>query len=164
MWQKQRAIPNSTRRVSSGKQRGCLRLSTSEKNGWTASAHALRDGRPKVLDVALDFVFSSHEGFTRAFTNGFGISPKKYAGCPPPDGWLIPYRYLNRSKIKREGLSMEQAAVIFTQIVERPARKLILKRSRKADNYFSYCEEVGCGENNSLRPLGRSVRNQGSTV
>ena len=122
------------------------------KKRLTASAHALRDGRPKVLDVALDFVFSSHEGFTRAFTNGFGISPKKYAGCPPPDGWLIPYRYLNRSKIKREGLSMEQAAVIFTQIVERPARKLILKRSRKADNYFSYCEEVGCGENNASAP------------
>lgn len=47
---------------------------------------------------------------------------------------------------------MNQTAVIFTQIIERPARKLILKRSKQADNYFAYCEEVGCGENNNSAP------------
>jgi AraC-like DNA-binding protein len=114
----------------------------------TASAHALRQGKNKVLDIALDFVFGSHEGFSRAFANGFGISPKKYADCPSPEGWLIPYRYLNRSKLNSEVTNMNQTAVIFTQIIERPARKLLLKRSRKAVDYFSYCEEVGCGENN----------------
>ena len=34
----------------------------------TASAHALRASDQKVLNIALDFVFSSHEGFTRAFS------------------------------------------------------------------------------------------------
>ena len=38
-----------------------------------------------------------------------------------------------------------KTAVIFTQIMERPARKLILFRSKKANDYFEYCEEVGCG-------------------
>ncbi len=114
-----------------------------------ASAHVLRSGKHKVLDIALDFVFGSHEGFTRAFTNGFGISPKKYATCPTPDGWLIPYRYLNRSNSNSEVSSMNQTAVIFTQIVERPARKLILKRSIGADDYFSYTEEIGCGDNDN---------------
>ena len=38
-----------------------------------------------------------------------------------------------------------KTAVIFTQIMERPERKLILRRSRKATHYFEYCEEVGCG-------------------
>lgn len=33
---------------------------------------------------------------------------------------------------------------VFVQVVDRPARKLILKRGIKADNYFAYCEEVGC--------------------
>ena len=37
------------------------------------SAYVLRSGNSKVLDIALDFVFDSHEGFTRAFTNAFGI-------------------------------------------------------------------------------------------
>ena len=112
----------------------------------TASAHALRSGKNKVLDIAMDFVFDSHEGFTRAFSNGFGISPKKYAAWPPPKGWLIPLYYLDRSKSKTEVLNMNQTSVIFTQIIERPARKLILKRGVSADDYFSYCEEVGSGK------------------
>jgi hypothetical protein len=33
---------------------------------------------------------------------------------------------------------------VFVQVVERPARKLVLKRGIKADNYFDYCSEVGC--------------------
>ena len=46
----------------------------------------------------------------------------------------------------------ENTAVIFTQIVERPARKLILRRSAKAAHYFDYCEEVGCAPNNNSKP------------
>lgn len=117
------------------------------------SAHALRDGNARVIDVALDFVFDSHEGFTRAFSNAFGITPKKYAAYKDIDGWLIPYAYLDRQKSKSEELTMkENTAVIFTQIVERPARKLILKRSKKATHYFEYCEEVGCGESGNSEP------------
>lgn len=41
---------------------------------------------------------------------------------------------------------MEETYVIFTQIIERPARKLILLRGKKAGNYFDYCEETGCGK------------------
>lgn len=114
----------------------------------TASAHALRFGKRKVIDIALDFVFDSHAGFTRAFTNAFGISPKKFATRPTPQGWLIPYHYLDRFNSKSEELIMNQTAVIFTQIVERPARKLILKWSKNAEDYFSYVDEIGCGEHN----------------
>lgn len=105
----------------------------------------LQSGKPKVIDIALEFVFDSHEGFTRAFSNAFGISPKKYADYPAPNGWLIPFCYLDRQKSKSEGSEMEnQTAVVFTQIVERPKRKLILRRSKQADHYFAYCEEFGC--------------------
>ena len=112
----------------------------------TASAHALRNGEKKILDVALDFMFDSHEGFTRAFSNGFGINPKKFSDYPNPEGWLIPYYYRDRQGEKKEDVKMEhKTAVIFTQIIERPARKLLLYRSKKATEYFEYCEEVGCG-------------------
>jgi AraC-like DNA-binding protein len=122
------------------------------------SAHALRKEKSKVFDIALDFVFDSHEGFTRAFTNAFGITPKKYASYPNTNGWLIPCRYLDRHKqklnLKSEEYIMEtKTTVIFTQIMERPARKLILKRSKKATDYFSYCEEFGCAENGWPIPL-----------
>ena len=36
------------------------------------------------------------------------------------------------------------ANTVFVQVVERPARKVLLKRGIKAADYFSYCEEVGC--------------------
>ena len=109
-----------------------------------ACAHALRNRKGKIIDIAFDFVFDSHEGFTRAFANGFGITPKKFSAYPEPTGWRILYRYLDR-QTKSEDLCMEQkTAVIFTQIMELPARKLILFRSKKATNYLEYCEEVGC--------------------
>ena len=119
----------------------------------TASAFALRGRNEKVLDIALDFMFDSHEGFTRAFANGFGITPKKFATYSAPNGWMIPYYYLNRQKTKTEELHMEQkTAVIFTQIMERPARKLILFRSKNASHYLEYCEEVGCGTPDNPAP------------
>jgi len=114
------------------------------------SAYALRNKKPKVFDIALDYVFDSHEGFTRSFSNAFGIAPKKYANFPAPNGWLIPYRYLNRQKTKMEDLIMN--TVIFTQIVERPARKLILRRSKTATHYLEYVDEVECGVKNTSIP------------
>ena len=33
---------------------------------------------------------------------------------------------------------------VFVQVVDRQARKLILKRGTKATGYFEYCEELGC--------------------
>lgn len=44
---------------------------------------------------------------------------------------------------------MHKAAFIFTHVVERPARRLILRRGKEADNYFDYAAEVGCGQSNN---------------
>ena len=50
------------------------------------------------------------------------------------------------SPCKKENINAEtlKTSTIFVQVVERPARKLILKRGIKAEDYFAYCEEVGC--------------------
>lgn len=109
-----------------------------------SAALALRKGGVKVTDVAFDFVFDSHEGFTRAFSKSFGIAPKQFASAKP-DGWMIPYRVAVCQNNEREIKEMaKETAVIFTQIVERPARKLMLRRSKSAEDYFGYCEEFGC--------------------
>lgn len=115
------------------------------------SAHALRGEKTRVLDVALDYVFDSHEGFTRSFTRAFGIAPKRFASAQTHGGWLIPYRVLSQKQTEENNMN-EKTAVIFTQIVERPARKLLLRRGKNADNYFDYCGEVGCGENGISAP------------
>ncbi|MCL1873762.1 MAG: AraC family transcriptional regulator [Clostridiales bacterium] len=112
------------------------------------AALTLRRDKKKVIDVALDFVFDSHEGFSRAFAKAFGIAPKNFSSLPEPSGWMIPFRVLNRPNRNREERKMaENTAIIFTQIIERPARKLLLKFSQSAEDYFGYCQEFGCADN-----------------
>jgi AraC family transcriptional regulator len=42
---------------------------------------------------------------------------------------------------------------VFVQVIDRPARKLILKRGIKAIHYFEYCEEVGYNVNDELKAV-----------
>jgi AraC family transcriptional regulator len=42
----------------------------------STAAHALANGAPDILAVALDAGYSSHEAFTRAFTDLFGLTPE----------------------------------------------------------------------------------------
>ena len=39
---------------------------------------------------------------------------------------------------------MEKTKNIFIQVIEKPERKVLIKRGIKAAEYFDYCEEVGC--------------------
>ncbi len=111
----------------------------------TKAAEVLADGGTKVVDVAFDFVFDSHEGFTRAFTRQFGIPPKRFSQQKPELESFLPTHardyYLTLQRGER---TMANLNTVFVQVVERPERKLILKRGIKATNYFDYCEEVGC--------------------
>lgn len=112
------------------------------------AALLLRDGAPRVIDVAFDFVFDSQEGFTRAFTRQFGVAPGRYSRKPDPIGLFMPYSvrsaYLTLHKEETEMNEEKKACTVFVQVVERPARKAIIKRGIKAEHYFEYCEEVGC--------------------
>ncbi len=112
------------------------------------AALMLRDEKTKVIDVAFDFVFDSHEGFTRAFNRQFGVSPKRYSESPKPIKLFMPHRirdfYLTMQKGEIDMSEKKSTKTVFVQVVERPLRKLILKRGIKATHYFEYCEEVGC--------------------
>lgn len=120
------------------------------KQRLVESAFVLRrKGGKKIVDVAFDYMFSSHEGYTRAFSKTFGITPKRFSAYPKPKDWLILFQTIHRNQEKEEDTNMEKTAIIFTQIVERPKRKLLVKRATKAEDYFSYCEEVGCGKDNN---------------
>lgn len=114
------------------------------------AALKLRDEKVRIADVALDFMFGSQEGFTRAFSKEFGISPAKYAKLRPPIKLFIPFNTrgycpaLNADgdkgrKEERKGFKI----IVFVQVMERPERKLIVKRAEKAEGYLEYCEEAG---------------------
>lgn len=109
------------------------------------SAAARLAGGAKVVDVAFDFVFGSHEGFTRAFSRRFGIAPKDYAAKQPHIRPFLPPNAHDYYLTKQRGdKTMADLNTVFVQVVERPERKLILKRGTRATHYFGYCEEVGC--------------------
>ncbi len=112
------------------------------------AAVKLRDGKLRVIDVALDFVFDSHEGFTRAFSKQFGVTPKYYSKNGPTLKLFMPESirdyYLKLQKGEDNMCKNTNTNTVFIQVIDRPSRKLILKRGVKATHYFEYCEEVGC--------------------
>jgi AraC family transcriptional regulator len=121
------------------------------------AALRLRDEKVKVIDVAFDFVFDTHEGFTRAFSRQFGITPLKYRRHTPSVKLFIPNNISQsyRKKLKEEE-NMDKKTddtkieTVFVQVVERTARKMILKRGIRATGYFEYCDEVGCDIHSDL--------------
>ena len=112
------------------------------------AALKLRDTDVKITDVAFDFVFDSHEGFTRAFSRQFGMTPRDYCRNAPLIKFFIPNHVRDCYLTLQRGVDFmpenSNANTVFVQVIDRPARKLILKRGIKAAHYFEYCEEVGC--------------------
>ena len=106
------------------------------------SALRLRDEKIKVIDIAYEVGFDSVDGYQRAFYKEFGCNPHEYAVCPTPIYLFTPYgiKYVNRKEKK----NMSEVKNVFIQVIEKPERKVIIKRGKEATEYFKYCEEVGC--------------------
>ena len=106
------------------------------------SALRLRDEKVKIIDVALDSGFESVDGYQRAFYKEFGCNPYEYSIRPTPIYLFKPYgiKYANR----KENKDMSEMKSVFVQVIEKPERKVIIKRGKEATEYFKYCEEVGC--------------------
>ena len=106
------------------------------------SALRLRDEKVKIIDVAYDSGFESVDGYQRAFYKEFGCNPYEYSVSPMPIYLFKPYgvKYASR-KDKKE---MSKVKSVFVQVIEKPERKVIIKRGKVATHYFEYCEEVGC--------------------
>jgi AraC family transcriptional regulator len=123
------------------------------------AAVRLHDEDVRIIDVALDFVFDSHEGFTRAFSKEFGVTPRYYAQNTPPVKLFLPeYARDYYIKLQRGEYAMsEKSNTVFVQVVDRPARKLILKRAKEARDYFAYCTELGCDIYSELKDVKEAL-------
>lgn len=107
------------------------------------SALRLRDEKCKIIDIAFDMGFGSVDGYQRAFYREFGCNPKEYGKNPVPLYLFTPYGVKYRA-VKKENVKMEKSKTVFVQVIEKPERKVLIKRGKTAEGYFTYCSEVGC--------------------
>ena len=106
------------------------------------SALKLRDEDVKVLDVALDLGFGSVDGYQRAFRKEFGCNPSEYSANPIPLHLFTPYGVKFKFMERKE--TTMSTKNVFIQVMDKPKRKVIIKRGKTATEYMKYCEEVGC--------------------
>lgn len=120
------------------------------------SALKLRDEPCRVADLAFELGFGSVDGYQRAFFREFGCNPREYAAHPVPLYLFTPYGVKFRNMDRRDE-KMERVKNVFVQVLEKPERKVIIKRGIAASEYFSYCGEVGCdvwGLLTSIKSMG----------
>lgn len=129
----------------------------------TKAAQSIRvNSNVNILDVAMNTGFTSHEGFTKAFFNYFGVNPSKYSKYNIPLRYMyfepssILHSYLLINSKEYKDMSGMPRTVTVT-IIEKPACKLILKRGIKSTDYFSYCDEIGCDTWEILENVTRAL-------
>lgn len=122
----------------------------------------IRDTDSGILDIALKYGFSSHEAFTRAFKQAYGITPSEYRQNPVPvvlrtvikpfDCYLLGIGGTGMAK------STEDVKIYFVTI---PAHKFLHIRNYESIGYWDFwqkqslipgqdCETI-CGLLNSIK-------------
>lgn len=107
------------------------------------SAMWLKKEKCQVTDAAFACGFNSVEGYSRAFYKEFSCRPGDYVKDPVPVMLFIPYGVKFR-ELRKDILDMENLQNIFIQVIRKPRRKVLIKRGKKAEEYFDYCAEVSC--------------------
>ena len=110
-------------------------------------ADELANTQDSVLNIALKSHFQSHEGFTRSFCKRFHITPAEYRKKQIPIPLFIQYpisHYESLFNYKEDDFMNDQSTLCMVTPNDRPQRKLIHLPSQKAEDYFTYCEEMGC--------------------
>jgi predicted transcriptional regulator YdeE len=103
---------------------------------------ALRDGDRGILEVAVEFGFSSQEAFSRAFKAAWGVAPGAWRSHPRPLE-LVTKRYA--ASLPTEGASMKtdpKIEKIEISIQAVPARRFIGIKAEGATDYFDFWAKI----------------------
>jgi len=102
----------------------------------------LRDTEKTILDIAIDYGFSSHEAFCRSFKATYGIPPSTYRAKPKPlvlrtrlitfDRYFLGLGEIGMVK------SAEEVNVYFVSI---PAHKFLCTKNYESNGYFDFWEK-----------------------
>ena len=101
-----------------------------------------RDTDRRLLDIALDFGFSSHEAFTRAFKAEYGVTPAAYRAKPVAVALRTRINAFDRYALGMEEIGMVKSSgkinIYFTTI---PAHRLIYIRNRESNGYWDFWQK-----------------------
>lgn len=102
----------------------------------------LRDTDKGILDIALDYGFTSHEAFTRAFKAAYGITPSAYRSHPVPVVLRTVIRPFDCYLLGIGGTGMAQTnSDIKVYFVTIPSHKFLHIRNYESIGYFDFWEK-----------------------
>lgn len=102
----------------------------------------VRDSERSLLEIALDYGFSSHEAFTRAFKNAYGVTPSAYRKEPRPVVLRTKLCAFDRYFFGLEEIGMVRSAdgvkVYFITI---PAHKFLHIKNYESNGYWDFWQK-----------------------
>ncbi|MGM9618999.1 MAG: helix-turn-helix domain-containing protein [Oscillospiraceae bacterium] len=102
----------------------------------------LRDTDSGILDVALRYGFSSHEAFTRAFREAYGITPSEYQKKPVPVVLRTVIRPFDCYLLGIGGAGMAKTTEsVKTYFVTIPAHKFLHIRNYESIGYWDFWQK-----------------------
>lgn len=102
----------------------------------------IRDTDRPLIEIALDFGFSSHAAFTRAFKEAYGVTPSQYRKAPVPLQLRTIIRPFDCYLLGKEHLYMQTTnSAVKTYFVTLPAHKFLHIRNLESIGYFDFWEK-----------------------
>lgn len=102
----------------------------------------VRDTDKSLLEIALDYGFSSHEAFTRAFKEAYGIAPSEYRQKPVPVVMRTIIKPFDCYLLGIEGTGMaESTDDIKIYFVTIPAHKFLHIRNYESIGYWDFWQK-----------------------
>ena len=99
----------------------------------------LRDTDRSILEIALEYGFSSHEAFTRAFKSAYGITPSQYRRHPSPVALRTILRPFDCYLLEKGENTMQTTnSEIKTYFITIPAHKFLHIRNYESIGYFDF--------------------------
>lgn len=149
---------------------GCTLKSYAARRRLSQAALELRASPRRILDIALDWGFSSQEAFTRAFREAFGCTPAAYRRAPRPIPLFMgkdvfhPWQYSAMKEPSQEGgsdMSKAELREARVRVEYIPAHKYIGIWDKEAVCYGTFwerhdCDQV-CGIIESMRDSAHPV-------
>ena len=102
----------------------------------------IRDTDSGILDIALNYGFSSHEAFTRAFKEAYGITPSKYRQNPIPIVLRTVIKPFDCYLLGIGGTGMAKSTEdVKTYFVTIPAHKFLHIRNYDSIGYWDFWQK-----------------------